>query len=411
MLTPRRLTPVTIKPSWPWISLLAMLMALAPLSIDMYLPAMPAMARWYGVSEGVIAGSLPAFFLGLAIGQLVYGPITDRFGRKPPLYVGLSLYALASLLCLLAPSPHQLLMTRTLQALGGCVGMVVARAAIRDSFSPEQSASAYAMLLLVMGVAPIVAPLLGGWMLLVLDWRGVFGFQALYGLFALAMIHYFFRETLSSEHRQPLRPAVIGTNYAELCLDKRFILPALAGSILNSAMFAYIGASSAIVMEHFGVSAQHFGWVFGLNAGGLIVFSQFNGRLVARFGLLRVIQAGALMQALGALWVVIAAHWFEASLLATLAGWFAVIACVGVVSPNCTALSLRFQGHRAGTASALSGSLSFACGLLSSSLVHLLPMEPLPALSWVMLLMVSIGGGIVMWMSRLHPRREGINQH
>ena len=187
-----------------WILLLALLTALGPLSIDMYLPALPLMAEDFGVSTQMVANSLPAYFLGLAVGQLVYGPLSDRIGRKTPLYIGLSLYILASLLCVFAYNEWSLIAARILQALGGCVGVVIARAAIRDRLDLHSSAQAFSSMMIVATIAPIMAPMLGAWVLLFFDWHIIFAFLTLMGMIAWLCVHFFFEETLVPERRLTL---------------------------------------------------------------------------------------------------------------------------------------------------------------------------------------------------------------
>ena len=184
-----------------WIMLLALLTSLGPLSIDMYLPALPQMAQDFNVSTQQIANTLPAYFLGLAIGQLIYGPISDRIGRKKPLYFGMALYAFASLLCVLAPDYWSLIAARILQALGGCVGVVMARAAIRDRLDVQSSAQAFASMMIVMGIAPILAPTIGAIILQFFNWEAVFIALFIIGLMCLLCIHFFFKETLEAERR------------------------------------------------------------------------------------------------------------------------------------------------------------------------------------------------------------------
>ena len=187
-----------------WIVLLALLTALGPLSIDMYLPALPQMADDFGVTTQQVANSLPAYFLGLAIGQLIYGPVSDRIGRKTPLYFGLVLYICASFLCVFAKSEWSLIAARVLQALGGCVGVVIARAAIRDRLSMQASAQAFASMMIVTTIAPIIAPTLGAWVLQVFEWQYIFAVLVLVGIFCLFCVHFFFQETLPVERRLKL---------------------------------------------------------------------------------------------------------------------------------------------------------------------------------------------------------------
>ncbi|MFB0983717.1 MAG: Bcr/CflA family efflux MFS transporter, partial [Acinetobacter towneri] len=185
--------------STAWILLLALLTSLGPLSIDMYLPALPVMASEFGVSTQMVANSLPAYFLGLALGQLIYGPLSDRIGRKPPLYFGLALFSLASMLCVFAQNEWGLIAARILQALGGCVGVVIARAAIRDRLDLQTSAQAFSSMMIVMTIAPIIAPTLGAWVLRWMNWQAIFVVLTCVGIICCLCVHFFFKETLAEE--------------------------------------------------------------------------------------------------------------------------------------------------------------------------------------------------------------------
>ena len=332
----------TDRPSRPyamgWIILLALLTALGPLSIDMYLPALPVMAADLSVKTALVANSLPAYFLGLALGQLIYGPLSDRVGRKLPLYFGLSLFIVAGLACAFASDISVLLTARFFQALGGCVGVVIARAAIRDRLSVTDSAQAYSMLLLVMGVAPILAPLLGSWLLLVTGWQGIFAVLMAVGILCLVLVHFYFEESLAVTERRALSLKQVFATYWDLLKDQRFRTPALAGGLLGAAMFTYISASSELFIDHFGVSAQHFAWIFGFNALGLIALSQLNSRLVKRVGLLRLLHVGASMQSFGAIFLLCLALTDHATLWTTMFGLFFVVSGIGFTGPNATAI-------------------------------------------------------------------------
>lgn len=384
--------------------MLGALTALGPLSIDMYLPALPSMAREFGVSTGDISTTLPAYFCGLAIGQLIYGPVSDRFGRKPPLYFGLVLFLLASLACIFATHLEFLVIARVTQALGGCVGMVIVRAAIRDRLSPAESAKAFSNMVLIMGVAPILAPLLGGWFLVHLGWHSVFAALALFSAACLLMIHFGFAETLSVDKRRPLALKSVFLTYWSLLKDSSFRTPALAGSFSYASMFAYIGAASAILMDHFGVLAQNFGWYFGVNALGVIVMSQVNGRLVGHFHLLKLLHAGVILQVVSGLWMLILALTGQDTLMTVMFGLFGVVAGVGLTGANSNALALAQQGSRAGSASALQGALQFAFSLLSGLIVHGLMFDVLTNLSIVIVGCTLLSLGLVLIISARNKR-------
>lgn len=385
----------TDRPSRPyamgWIILLALLTALGPLSIDMYLPALPVMAADLSVKTALVANSLPAYFLGLALGQLIYGPLSDRVGRKLPLYFGLSLFIVASLACAFASDISVLLTARFFQALGGCVGVVIARAAIRDRLSVTDSAQAYSMLLLVMGVAPILAPLLGSWLLLVTGWQGIFAVLMAVGILCLVLVHFYFEESLAVTERRALSLKQVFATYWDLLKDQRFRTPALAGGLLGAAMFTYISASSELFIDHFGVSAQHFAWIFGFNALGLIALSQLNSRLVKRVGLLRLLHVGASMQSFGAIFLLCLALTDHATLWTTMFGLFFVVSGIGFTGPNATAISLAFQGQRAGMASALLGALQFGFGLVAGLALYVLPFDLMRSMSTVMIILIGAG--------------------
>lgn len=392
----------------PWIALLGLLTALGPLSIDMYLPALPQIASSLSVTTTLASNSVPAYFAGLAIGQLFYGPLSDRIGRKIPLYIGLGLFVLAGLLCALSQQVEMLIMARVLQALGGCVGVVVARSAIRDRLGPTESAQAYSLLMLVMGLAPILAPLAGSALLPWVGWRGIFMVLVITGLLCLVLVHYFFTETLPVEARRRLSITQMMMTYWDLLKDHRFRTPALAGGMLLAVMYCYINATSALFIDHFRVSPQQFSLIFGGNAAGLIFFSQLNGRLVSRVGLIPLLTLGASMQMVGAILLICLIWTGQASLMSVMAALFLMVSAIGFTAPNATALALAAQGHRAGMASALLGSLQFAFGLLAGVVLYLLPYSLLISMSIVMIIL-TCGGSIAVRILRWREERQSID--
>ncbi|AQV97669.1 MULTISPECIES: Bcr/CflA family multidrug efflux MFS transporter [Cupriavidus] len=352
-----------------WLLICGSLMAIAPLSIDMYLPSFPALAGDLGVDIGQIQLTLGTFLVGLAIGQAFYGPFSDRFGRKPPLYVGLCLYVLAAIGCALARNVESLMLWRFLQALGGCAGMVMARAVIRDRLEAHESARAFSSLMLVMGVAPILAPIIGGAVLTVSGWRAIFWLLAVAGLLILLLVHLRMEESLDRRHAAPLRLGTVARSYAELLRDREFLGYSLSAGFGSAGMFAYISGSPFVLIELHGIAPSHYGFVFGANALGLITMSQLNARLVRGRSLDHVL-GGALLAAFAAgLALAVAALAGVAVLPVLLAGFFVFIGALGCVSPNASALSLAHQGHRAGTASALMGTLQFSLGTLGGAAV------------------------------------------
>ena len=355
-----------------WIMLLALFTSLGPLSIDMYLPALPQMAEDFQVSTLQIANTLPAYFMGLAIGQLIYGPISDRIGRKKPLYFGMALYAVASLLCILAPDHWSLIAARILQALGGCVGVVMARAAIRDCLDVQSSAQAFAQMMIVMGVAPVMAPVIGAVMLQYFEWQGIFILLSIIGLICLLCVHFFFDETLKVENRLKLNFKQVLILYSSILQDKSFRLPMLAGCLSGASLFCYISSASAVFMDGYGLSQKQFAFAFALNAMGIILISACNKQLARRFSVFQRLKIGGWIQVSGAIILLIAGFLSLAPMALVMLGMFLAVSGIGFTGPNAMAIAMAQQGARAGTASAIMGSAQFACGLIGGIILNFL---------------------------------------
>ncbi len=356
----------------PWLLVCSALIAIGPLSIDMYLPGFPAIGAALGATSGQVELTLGAFLIGLAAGQALYGPVSDRFGRKPPLYFGLLLYALASLGCALAPTVEWLMAFRTLQALGGCVGMVVSRAAVRDRLDGPSAARAFSTQMLVMGLAPILAPLLGSAILAVADWRVIFYVLAGLSLLLVAAVHVYMEETVDTTKAQPLHLSRVLRSYGELLRSPQFVGYSLCAGFVQAGMFAYIAGSPFILISLYDIPPQWFSVVFGLNAFGLIVMSQVNGRLMRKHTPESVLRIATRMPLLFSATVAVVAFAGYLSLPLLLVGFFGYLASLGCIMPNASALALSRQGHQAGTASALMGTLQFSLGTLAGIAIGLL---------------------------------------
>ncbi|RZF52105.1 Bcr/CflA family efflux MFS transporter [Acinetobacter halotolerans] len=377
--------------STAWILLLALLTALGPLSIDMYLPALPQMADEFGVSTQMMANSLPAYFLGLAIGQLFYGPISDRIGRKTPLYFGLALYAIASLACVFVTNEWALIAARIFQALGGCVGVVIARAAIRDRLDVAGSAQAFSSMMIVMGLAPILSPIFGAWILIFFPWQVIFVCLAIIGVICWLCVHFFFIESLPVERRLKLSFYQVTTLYAAILKDESFRVPMLAGCLTGAALFCYISSASAVFMGQYGLSQQQFSYAFALNAAGIMLMSSLNKHLNTRMGIFPRLRLGGSIQCFGALVVVSAGLMVNAPLWFLMIGLFLVVSGIGLTGPNAMALAMSQQGARAGTASAIMGSTQFAFGLLGGVILNFLIWKASLNMGLMMLMFTSVG--------------------
>src|SRR5207302_10259170 len=334
--------------------LLGGLTAFGPLSIDMYLPGLPAIARDLSASESVIQLTLTACLIGLALGQVVAGPVSDALGRRRPLLVGVAGYAIASLLCALAPSAPALVGLRLLQGLTGAAGIVIARAIVRDMYSGSAAARYFSRLILVMGLAPILAPVLGAQVLRVSTWRGIFlGLTIVTALLwlgaALAL-----PETLPAARRSAGSFAGTLNIFGQLIRDTPFVGFGVAAGLAFGAMFAYIAGSPFVLQGIFHVSPQTFSLIFGMNAFGFVLASQINGSLVGRIRPARLLTGGLIANAtagVALLFVVVSGF----GLLAVLLPLFLLASSVGFIVPNATALALSRRPDAAGTGSALLG--------------------------------------------------------
>lgn len=348
------------------VAILGLLTALGPLSIDMYLPSFPTVAADLGVSVSDVQLTLASYLAGLAVGQLLYGALADRLGRRGPLLAGLALYLVGSVACAAAPSLPLLIAARFLQALGGCAGMVISRAVVRDHFDVADSARLYSTLMLIMGVAPILAPLFGGQLLLVAGWRAIFWVLVAVSGALITLIYTALPESLPPTARD-LRPVVQHLRAMATMLGHlRFVRLSLAGGAMLAALFAYIAGSPFVFIELYHLDPSAFAVLFGANAAGLIATSQFNRWLVPRFGVERVLR-WAIRAAAVALAALAAAVWSGAGLVLIIPAIFVGIATVGLVLPNATAAAMAPYAKGAGRASAVMGTLQMVLGALTAT--------------------------------------------
>lgn len=375
--------------------ILGALAAIGPFSIDMYLPALPDIGSSLGASAGAVQGTLAIYFLGLACGQAFYGPLADRYGRRRPLFVGFGLYTLAAIACALAPDIQALTAARLVQALGGCAGMVISRAVVRDVTDERGAVRLMAQIMLVMGVAPIVAPMVGGALLPVFGWRGIFWLLTLYGATMLIVIALFLPESLPPERRRGGGVLSVVGVWLGLLGNRRFVGHALTGGFVIGGMFAYISGSPFVFMELHGVPAGQYGFYFGANALGIMVAGQVVGRLAQRISPARVLRVVILVPPLAGLALLGTAATGIGGFAAMLVALFCYVAMIGAVMPLTTALGMGPHGAVAGSASALMGTLQFAIGAGVGALLGALQNG-----TAVPMAAVIAGCGVAGWASR-----------
>ncbi|MBV9508550.1 MAG: Bcr/CflA family multidrug efflux MFS transporter [Acidobacteriia bacterium] len=358
--------------------LLGALQAFAPLSIDMYLPAMPVMEKVFHASTAAVEITFVTFLLGFALGQSLYGPITDRFGRKPPLYASLLLFIVSSVACALSPTIPAMAFFRLLQALGACGGSVVSRAMVRDLFPPEELRRVFSMLVLVLGVSPVIAPLIGSYLLLWFGWNAAFYTQALLGCACLVGMHFRLPESLSHDAKRPLHLDTIRSAYAQLLRDRTFVGASIMCGFSSAGTFAYIASAPFVFIGLYKVPTERFGWLFGCVAAGMVISAQINGRLPHRVPIWRVLRIANLVQLVAGLLLVAAVLTGAGGLWGVFAGVFAYVAAQGFVFPNGSAIAMTRHGRIAGTASALLGTNQFLIAAVSTSFLGFLANPAVP---------------------------------
>jgi DHA1 family bicyclomycin/chloramphenicol resistance-like MFS transporter len=357
-------------PSWlPW--LLGFVTVIGPASIDMYLPAFTAIENSLGAPAGAAQITLASYFAGLAIGQMTQGTLSDRFGRRNPIIAGTLVYALASIGAALSPSIGWLALFRALSAIGGAAGTVVPRAVVRDLATGQAAAVMMSQLMLVLGLAPILAPSLGGAVLAFANWRWIFWILAFYALLCGALVYWLMPETLPRERRIALHPGQQLARYAAILSERVFLTHAAMGCCASLAFFSYLGGSSPVFIRGFGLSPLQFGLTFGVCSVGLIGSTQINARLLPRFGLSRILQTVARVHLCATIVLAIVAfsgvHLFALVFLPV----FVAVSCMGYLNPNMVAGALTNQAHNAGSASALLGTGQFLLGAVGGLLVGL----------------------------------------
>lgn len=398
------------------ILILGLLTTISPFSIDMYLPGFPAIANDLNTSIDQVQLSLTAYLIGIAIGQLLYGPLLDRFGRKLPLYIGLTIYLLASVGCAFTSSIETLILMRFMQALGGCVGLVAAQALVRDLFPIGQIAQVFSLLTLVLAVSPMIAPTVGGYTTVALGWHSIFLILAVITFLIMAGVYYVLPNGKAPDPSISMRPQAVLSNYLTVIKQPQFLTYSLVSGIATSGSFAYISGSPDVFMNLYRVNEQQYGWIFSFLAVSLIAPSQFNRFFLKRFTSEQIIYTTLIYQSVVGLLMVIGtwAGWF--GLYGLIGMLFLFMAGQGITGPNSTALSLSPFSRHAGSAAALMGSFRMGFGALVSATVSILhnhtamPMVSVMALCSIVGLLVLLVGQRLIQYKNQHTDLESTSK-
>jgi DHA1 family bicyclomycin/chloramphenicol resistance-like MFS transporter len=380
------------------ILILGSLTALGPFSIDMYLPAFPVIAKDLNTSTEQVAISLSSFFIGISLGQLLYGPLLDRFGRKKPLCIGLLLYILASLGCVFATTLNQLIILRAVQALGSCAAAVASVAMVRDLFPIKDSAKVFALLMLVVGVSPMLAPTAGSYVTILFGWHAIFIALMGLGLINLLASIFWLPEKYKADPTISLMPAPIIKTFLSVIAEPYFYTYALTGAMAFSGLFAYVAGSPVVFMEVFNVSTEMYGWIFAILSIGLITSSQINSLLVRRFKSETIVFVALSTQLVLTLCFCVGTYFNVLNLYHTIGLLFLFLCCLGFINPNTSALSLSPFKKNAGSASALMGAIQMGVGAVASSLLSVfdtksaLPMVAVMAGSTIVAMIILLFG-------------------
>ena len=351
---------------------LGLLSAMGAFSIDMYLPGFPAIAKDLHTTVAHITLSITSFFIGISVGQMIYGPLLDKYGRKKPLYIGLVVYLLTSVACAYAPTANALIGIRFLQALGSCAGMVASRALVRDIFPVNENAKIFSLLMLVLAISPIVAPTLGGYMTALFGWQSIFFILATIAGLTLFLVYFKLPEGRKPETTLSLLPRPIIKGFLEVARVPQFYTYAFAGAIASSGLYAYIAGSPFVFMELYHVSDKQYGWIFAIIAMGLIVSAQVNTILLRKFSSEQIIRVTLFCQCLAGIALVLGTWFNVLGLYSTIFLIWIFLSTQGFAFPNSSALSLAPFSKNAGTASALMGAIQLGIGAITTALVSVL---------------------------------------
>ena len=364
------------------ILILGSLAALAPFSIDMYLPGFKSIAQDLNTDVPNVSLSLATFFIGISAGQLLYGPLLDKYGRKKPLYFGLSLYTLSCLSCVFVTSIDQLIVLRFIQAIGCCAATVAAIAMVRDLFTVEESPKVFASLMLVIAVSPMLAPTAGGYLITVLGWTSVFVFLGFMAILMMLATKFWLKESYTPDPNYSLKPKPILNNFYIVIKNPNFYTYALISAITFSGLFAYVSSSPVVFMDIYKVTETGYGWIFALLSVFFIGFSQVNSYILRWFSSKTIIIWALGLQCFFSAMFLLAASYDLLNLYTTIAFIASFLACLGFINPNASALALAPFEKNAGSASALMGALQMGLGALASAAISMFAANvvwPMPA--------------------------------
>ncbi|GAB3919906.1 multidrug effflux MFS transporter [Larkinella terrae] len=353
------------------ILILGSLTALGPFSIDMYLPGFPAIAKDLHTTAAKVSLSLSGFFIGISVGQLLYGPLLDRFGRKKPLYIGLIVYILASAGCAFTTSIDGLIVMRVIQAIGSCAAAVASVAMVRDLFPVKDNAKVFSLLLLVVGASPMIAPTVGGYVTAAFGWQTVFVILMAMGMAILLAVFFWLPASYKPDKSISLKPKPILLNFWSVLREPQFYTYAFTSAIAFSGLFAYVSGSPILFMEVFHTDEKVYGWIFAFLSVGFIGSSQVNTLLLRNFRSEQIVNVALICQVIVALTFLAVAMSGLLTLSITIVFLFLFLCCIGFTNPNAAALSLAPFAKNAGSASALMGALQMGMGTLISIFVSL----------------------------------------
>ncbi|WP_341270085.1 Bcr/CflA family multidrug efflux MFS transporter [Morganella morganii] len=381
------------------IFILGLLSMLMPLAIDMYLPSMPTIARDFGVTEGDVQMTLNSYLIGFAAGQLVYGPMADALGRKPVILGGTLIFALASAGCAMSQDIGTFIGMRGLHGFAAAAASVVINALMRDMFTKDEFSRSMSFVVLVMTVAPLLAPIMGGMMMLWFSWHAIFWTIMIAALIAALLVLFFIRETLPKERRQPFRLRIMLGQFVTLFRQKRVLCYMVASGFSFAGMFSFLSARSFVYIQLYGLTELEFGYCFALNIVFLFIMTTINSRYVRRFGALNMLRTGLVVQLLAGCWLVLAAS-ADLGFVALMIGVACYVGNIAMITSNAMAVILDDYPHMAGTASSLAGVLRFGIGAGVGAVVASFDMTTVWPMVGAMALCILIAASLVLYARR-----------